>query len=187
MSTKRSPFLRYLALIIFLVLYGVIMFELKLVVAFLPNVEPVTAMTIALTAALGPWGFLSVYTYVFCELATYGIGIWNVMYLYVWAALALLIWVIRRPVTALDDCFKCKGILMTVVFTVIAAVFGISFGTLCAVPYIFVDSLEYAIAWVLNGISFDVIHCVGNAVSTAVLFYPIYWLLKGCKSKLIRV
>jgi energy-coupling factor transport system substrate-specific component len=75
---------------------------------------------------------------------------------------------------------------MTVVFTVIAAVFGISFGTLCVVPYVFVFGIEYAIAWVLSGIGFDVIHCIGNAVSTAVLFYPIYWLLKSCKKMLIR-
>lgn len=162
------------------------MFDLKMVVAFLPNIEPVTAMTIALTAALGPWAFISVYTYVFCELAIFGMGIWNIMYLYVWAVLALLVWVLRRPVTALDNRFKVKGILMTSVFTVIAALFGISFGILCSIPYIFAFGREYAIAWVMSGIGFDVMHCVGNAVSTAVLFFPIYWVLKKGKKTLIK-
>lgn len=187
MSAKRSPFLRYLPLVLFLVLYGVIMFELKLFIAVLPNIEPVTAMIIALTAALGPWAFVSVYTYVFCELATFGMGIWNIMYIYVWAVLALLIWALRWPVSALDNRFKCKGIVMTSVFTLIAAVFGIVFGTLCAIPYVFGFGIEYAIAWVVSGITFDVIHCIGNAVTTAVLFYPIYWLLKKSKKYLIRV
>lgn len=162
------------------------MFDLKMVIAFLPNIEPVTVMIIALVAALGPWAFISIYTYVFCEFSIFGIGIWNVMYIYVWAVLALLVWVLRRPVAALDNRFRVKGALMTSVFAVIAALFGISFGTLCSIPYFFAIGREYALAWIVNGIGFDLMHCVGNAVSTAVLFFPIYWLLKKGKKMLIN-
>jgi len=186
MSTKRSPFLRYLPMVLFLVLYGVIMFEFKLFIAVLPNIEPVTVMVIALTAALGPWAFVSVYVYVFCELVIFGIGIWNIMYIYVWAILALVVWALSVPMSALDNRFKRKGFVMTGVFIIVAALFGILFGTLCSIPYIFVFGIESAIAWIASGIAFDVMHCVGNAVMTAVLFYPIYWLLQKSKTFLIR-
>lgn len=183
---KKSVILKRLALLIFLAFYAVIMFAFKLGVAFIPNFEPVSVMIIALTAVFGPWAFVSVYVYVFCEIFYFGINIWNVMYLYVWALLALIVWFVRTPLFKLDGRLKRKGLIMTGFYSVLAAIFGLCFGTLCCVPYIFAFGVEYAIAWVVSGFAFDVLHCVGNAVMTAVMFYPLYVLLLKARMMFAR-
>ena len=174
-----------LAKLIFLVLYGTLMFALKFAMMNFPNIEPVTPMIICLTSVFGAWAFVSVYVYVGLELYIFGLGIWNVMYLYVWALLTLLIWALRRPVNFLDGFMKNKGIFMSGYYSIVAGVFGVLFGMLCCIPYIFAFGIEYAVAWVITGFPFDITHCVGNIVMTAILFYPLFKVMNFAKRKFL--
>lgn len=182
--SNRPQRIGKLAELIFLVLYGTLMFVSKWVMMYFPNIEPVSVMIIVLAATFGAWSLLSVYVYVLLELFIFGMGIWNVMYLYVWALLALLIILLRRPMSAVERIVKdCKGLVTLGCHTFISGLFGLGFGTLCCIPYIFGFGVEYAIVWVVSGFSFDVMHCVGNVVMTAVLFFPLQKVLLFAKRK----
>ena len=55
----------------------------------------------------------------------------------------------------------------------ISGIFGLLFGFLCAIPYLFVSGLAGAFAYWIAGIPFDLIHGIGNFVIMLVLYYPI--------------
>ena len=64
-------------------------FAAKYVMAFLPNIEPVSLCVILYAVIFGKKAAYPIYLYVLMELLFFGIGIWNIMYLYIWGLLAL--------------------------------------------------------------------------------------------------
>lgn len=137
------------------------MYISQVIMAPLPNIELVSFLTVIVARRFGFKSFISVYTFAFLEVMTYGIAIWNVMYLYVWAILVLLV----LPFRKIDN---------VILYTVISGIFGIAFGVLCSVPYFITGGLGMGIAWIVSGfIEFDIPHCVGNVVLMAILYIPI--------------
>jgi energy-coupling factor transport system substrate-specific component len=60
----------------------------------------------------------------------------------------------------------------------VSAVFGLSFGALCAIPYLFTGTdlqsgLSIAFGWWVAGIPWDIAHCVGNFVLMLLLYKPL--------------
>ena len=139
---------------------GVLMYVSQVIMAPLPNIELVSFLTIIVARRFGFKSFISVYIFAFLEIMTYGIAIWNVMYLYVWAILALVV----IPIRKIDNVF---------LYTAVSGVFGILFGTLCSVPYFITGGVSMGVAWIISGFSFDITHCIGNVVLTAILYIPI--------------
>ena len=139
---------------------GVLMYVSQVVMAPLANIELVSFLTIIVTRRFGFKSLISVYTFAFLEIMTYGLSIWNIMYLYVWAILVLMVLPFRR----IDN---------VILYTVISGLFGISFGTLCSIPYFVTKDTAYGVAWIISGFSYDVIHCVGNVILTLILYIPI--------------
>ena len=62
-------------------------------------------------------------------------------------------------------------------FAMLAAVFGLLFGVLCAPVYVVSGGVSFAVAWWIEGIPFDLLHCAGNFVMALVLFLPLKKLL----------
>lgn len=139
---------------------GVLMYVSQVIMASLPNIELVSFLTVIVARRFGFKSFISVYTFAFLEIVTYGFSIWNIMYLYVWAILALMVLPFRR----IDNVF---------LYTVISGAFGIAFGTLCSIPYFITGGFAMGISWIIYGFSFDITHCIGNVVLMAVLYIPI--------------
>ena len=54
----------------------------------------------------------------------------------------------------------------------ISGIFGLSFGLLCAIPYIFTSGIYGAFTWWVAGIPFDLIHGIANFVIMLVLHKP---------------
>ncbi len=156
---SRTRLLKLVELII-LVFMGVLMYVSQVIMAPLPNIELVSFLTIIVARRFGFKSFISVYIFAFLEIMTYGIAIWNVMYLYVWAILALVV----IPIRKIDNVF---------LYTAVSGVFGILFGTLCSVPYFITGGVSMGVAWIISGFSFDITHCIGNVVLTAILYIPI--------------
>ena len=77
-----------------------------------------------------------------------------------WALLVLAVCAVRRYGNA-------------VIYTVIAGIFGILFGVLCSIPAFFVGGFGYGVSYIISGLSFDVVHAVGNIATVALLFYPL--------------
>ena len=131
---------------------GALLFALKMAFAALPNIHPVAVLIIAGTLCFS-WRMLySVGVYVLLEGMVYGFGLWGLGYLYIWPLLVALTLLFRRE----DRLF----------FTLLAGAFGLCFGALCAVPYLFIGGWQMALSYYVAGIPFDALHALGNAVLT---------------------
>lgn len=146
--------------IILLTLFGVLMYVSQVIMASLPNIEIVSLLIIIVTRRFGFKALYSVYVFVFCEILTYGIHIWVINYLYVWAILCFAVIALRSIDSA-------------ALYTLIASLFGLCFGTLCSVPYFFIGGFSMGIGYIMSGIAFDLMHFGGNAVSVALLYRPL--------------
>lgn len=135
------------------------MYVSQVVMAPLANIEIVSLLIILTTRKFGLKALLSVYAFVFCEVLTYGISMWVINYLYVWAVLMLIVYPIRK--------FENK-----IIYVLVSAIFGLFFGVLCSVPYFVTGGVAGGIAYIVGGLYFDLLHCVGNFVLTFLLFAP---------------
>ncbi len=169
----------------FLGVYSALIIAFKEIMNLLPNIEPVTVMLMALTCVFGIKALLPVYVFSFIEILVHGFYLWNMMYLYVWAVL-VLISLCFLPLHKLIETKtgKLSPVLITALWTFLSALFGISFGAICSIPYFVTLGIEGAIAWIVSGFAFDVLHCIGNTVISALLFYPLYKILKLARKKL---
>ena len=140
-------------------------FGAKWVMAPLPNIEPVTLMVMIFGAVFGWKAVFPVYTYVAAEFLFYGIGTWNVCYLYVWLVPMAMGIVLRRMESPLG-------------WAIAAGAFGLAFGALCAIAQFFIGGIGFAVSWWASGISFDLIHCAGNFVMALALFVPLRKLVE---------
>lgn len=91
----------------------------------------------------------------------YGFSIWWISYVYAWPLFAAVCVLMRRNESAF-------------IWGVAAGIFGLCFGGLCAVPYLFMGGWQMALSYWVSGIPFDLMHCAGNFVLTLVLFKPLY-------------
>jgi len=149
------------------VLFGILggaTFGLKACMMMLPNIEPVTLMTILFALTFGKKAIYPIYVYVALELLFYGMNIWVINYLYLWPLLAFI-------------AHKLRGIDSAVGWAVLAAVFGLMFGMLCAPVYLIIGGLPFAISWWISGIPYDIIHCISNFAIVLVLYNPAKKLL----------
>ena len=144
---------------------GALTFAAKVAMAGLPNIEPVSLFVMLFAVVFGKKCLYPIYTYVAMELLMYGIGTWNVYYLYVWAVLALAAYLMRKVQEPLA-------------WAVLSGGFGLLFGFFCALSHIFVGGPAYALSWWISGIPFDVLHCAGNFVIALLLFKPLKGLLQ---------
>lgn len=145
-----------------LVLYallGMVMFALKIVMSGLPNIEPVSLLVILYTLTLHRRAFWPITLYVLLEAFVWGMSLWTVSYLYIWAILALLAHLFRGMDSVLG-------------WAVLSAAFGLCFGLLCTPVYWVTGGWAFALSWWISGIPYDLLHCVGNFFLTLVLFKP---------------
>ena len=133
--------------------------------AFLPNIEPVTTLLILYTLTYKKHVFYIIYTFVLLEGIIYGFGIWWVSYLYIWSILALIVLALQKIDSA-------------ILWAIISGVYGLSFGVLCAVPYLISGGPGAAFAYWTSGIPYDITHCIGNFVLTLILYKPLLHILK---------
>lgn len=146
-------------------LLGAILIIVQVGLAVLPNIELVSLFIIIYTLVLGRKAFFPVYIFVLVEGLIYGFGIWWINYLYIWAILVVAALLLRRYEQPLF-------------WAIISGIYGLLFGALSAIPYLFIGGIGTAVTYWVNGIVFDLLHCAGNAVVAALLFRPGYKLLK---------
>lgn len=136
----------------------------------IPNVHPVTLLLLLATISYGVKALYPAFGFALLEIALYGAGIWNLMYLYVWPLVVLLALPFRREESRF-------------LWAALAGLHGLCFGALCAVPYFFVGGWQMALSWWLAGLPYDAIHCVSNAVLTFVLLPPLARLLARLRTQ----
>ena len=143
---------------------GALTFALQVVMAGLPNIEPVSLLVMLFAVIFGWKSLYPVYVFVVMEILFYGFSTWNIYYLYVWALLALGAIFLRKMEHPLA-------------WAILSAVFGLCFGALCGIVDIFIGGWEYAVAKWISGIPFDLLHCGGNFAVALILWKPLRNLL----------
>ena len=149
---------------------GALTFALQVVMAPLPNIEPVSLLTMLFAAVFGWKSLYCVYTFVAMEVLFYGIGVWNINYLYIWAILAVIAIALRKMEPAFG-------------WALLSGVYGLCFGALCGIVDIFIGGFGYAAAKWVSGIPFDLLHCGGNFVIALILWKPLRTLLEQLRKR----
>ena len=149
---------------------GALTFALQVVMAPLPNIEPVSLLTMLFAVTFGWKSLYCVYTFVVMEILFHGIGLWNINYLYIWTVLAAAAVFLRNMEPVLG-------------WALLSGVFGLCFGALCGIVDLFIGGFGYAAAKWVSGIPFDLLHCGGNFVMALLLFAPMRKLLGKLHAK----
>ena len=144
---------------------GSMIFAMKLALAGLPNIEPVSLCILIFGVVFGYKALYPVFVYVILEVLCFGLGIWNVYYLYVWPLLVLVAIFLREMKQPLA-------------WALVSGVFGLLFGALCGIADAFIGGVAFAVTKWASGIPFDIAHCVGNFCIALVLFKPLRELLE---------
>ena len=149
---------------------GALTFALQVVMAPLPNIEPVSLLVMLFAAVFGLKSLYAVYVFVMMEVLFHGIGLWNVNYLYIWAVLAVGAWLLRDMESPLG-------------WAMLSGAFGLCFGALCGIVDVFIGGFPYAVTKWISGIPFDLLHCGGNFALTLILWKPLRTLLERLYKK----
>lgn len=140
----------------------------KLALSYLPNVELVTFWIIMFTLYFGPGTVYSVLAFVLIEICIYGINTWVIMYFYIWPLLVLITYLAR----------KADSIWF---YSILSGFFGLFYGAVCAIPYIFIGAVDGGIGsglllafnWWVAGLRFDIVHGIANFALMIVLYTPV--------------
>ena len=152
---------------------GALTFALQVVMAPLPNIEPVSLLVMIFAAVFGWKCLYPVYVFVVMEILFYGISVWNLYYLYVWTVLALGAILMRSQKHPL-------------VWAMLSGVFGLFFGALCGIVDIFIGGFAYAGTKWVSGIPFDLLHCGGNFFIALIMFNPLRNLMDKLYARMKR-
>ena len=130
-------------------LFGSLMTAAQLVMAPLPNIEPVSLTILLLGPVFGWQTLFAIAVFVLLEGAIFGFGLWWFAWLYVWPA-GLLLSILFR---------EMEGRLG---WAVLSGFYGLAFGVLCALVYLPIGGLPLFATMAISGIPFDILHCIGN-------------------------
>lgn len=137
-----------------------IMFAQQVALAALPNIELVSLLVMVYAKVFRFKSLHIIYIFAILEGVFYGFHIWWISYLYIWTILALIT-------------IAMSNVKSPVIWAVISGIFGLMFGMMCAVPYLFIGGFATAAAYWVAGIPFDLIHCVSNFILCLILWVPL--------------
>ncbi|MCI8282506.1 MAG: hypothetical protein HFI76_12630 [Lachnospiraceae bacterium] len=137
----------------------------KMALSAAPNVEIVTLLVILYTLRFGKKTLYAVVVFVLLECAVWGIGLWTVMYLYLWPLLSLTVFCLRK----IDSLWF---------WSIFSAVFGVMYGGLCSFAYLLFGGPSTAFAWWIAGIPWDLFHGTANFILMMVLYTPLLRVLR---------
>lgn len=146
-------------------LLGAVLLVVQVALAVLPNIELVSLLVIVYVLVLGKRAFFPIYVFILAEGLIYGFGLWWISYLYIWSILAIVVLLLRKHEQPLF-------------WVIISGLFGLLFGALCAIPYLFAGGIGAAVSYWVSGILFDLLHCGGNIIAAALLFHPCHKALR---------
>lgn len=137
----------------------------KFALAAIPNVELTSFFVIIFTLMFKKRIFIVIPVFILIEGAVYGFGLWWIMYLYAWPILAIFTLILHKVKSAW-------------LWAVVSGIFGLLFGMMCSIPYLFIGGPTTAFAWWIAGIPFDLVHGISNFLIMLVLFHPITKAMK---------
>lgn len=157
--------------IVILSLIAALMTVSDFIMEALPNVHLVGVFTVIATAVYRKYALLSIYVYAFIQCVMGGFNLWWIPYLYVWTILWGAVMLVPKRI---PDKFKY------VIYVGLCALHGFLFGVIYAPAQALMFGLDFngMLAWIASGLTFDMIHGLGNLVLGAALIYPAVKILK---------
>lgn len=152
---------------------GSLMYATKLLMQILPNIHLIGVFIIATTVVYRKKALYPLYTYVLIEGLISGFSIWWIPYLYLWT----LLWGATMLLPK-----KMPNKIKPIVYMVLCSLHGFLFGILYAPAQAILFGLDWngMIAWIISGLTFDIIHGVSSFFCGA-LICPIIKLLKSAE------
>lgn len=157
---------------------GMVMFVSKIAMEFLPNIHLLGMLTMVYTLTFRAKALIPIYVYVFVNGLYAGFAVWWIPYLYIWTVL----WAVTMLLPKQMPRWLC-----CIAYPVVCALHGLAFGVLYAPvqALMYGFTWEMTVAWVLAGLTFDAIHCVGNLL-VGLLIVPMTDLLNKLKRHFYR-
>ena len=148
---------------------GAVMFISKIVMELLPNVHLLGVLTVAYTLVYRKRALIPIYVYVMLNGVFAGFNFWWIPYTYIWTLLWGVTMLLPRNIPRK---------IAFVVYPAICGIHGFLYGILYspAQALMFGLTFEQAVAWVIAGIPYDIIHGVSN-LALGFLIVPISELL----------
>lgn len=159
--------------LVMLGMMSAILVTVQVALGFIPNVELISLLIILCTIIYGWKTLYIIYTFTLVEGFIYGFGDWWFNYLYVWTILLILAMIFRKNRSSYF-------------WAILSGIYGLCFGALCSLLYLFIGGLPMAIAKWVNGIIFDLAHGISNFTVALILFRPIYYILNLLNQKLVE-
>jgi len=151
---------------VILALLTALLLVAQLALSFLPNIELVSLLVILYTLVYRKKALWCIYLFALLEGLIYGFTMWWVSYLYIWTAL----WVVTMILKDMDN---------AVGWAITSGAFGLFFGALSELPFLFILGVKESFAAWVSGIPFDITHCAGNFVLALVLYKPLIKVLRN--------
>jgi hypothetical protein len=145
------------------------MFALRIVMAALPNIHPLGMFIMILTVVYRAKALIPIYIYVALE-GIFFFGVWWFPYLYIWTILWGMTMLLPKNMPK-------KAAL--IVYPTVCALHGLFFGVLYAPAQalIYGYTFEQMLAWISLGMTFDILHTVGDFCA-GLLIVPLSEALK---------
>lgn len=174
MQSKKTTRLSLQEMMIFAML-GTLMFCSKLIMEFLPNIHLLGMFTMVFTIVFRKKALLPIGIYVMLTGLYAGFSPWWVPHLYLWTVL----WGITMLLPQ-----RMPKAVAAVVYPAVCGLHGLAYGTLYAPAQALLFGLNFKqmLAWIVAGLPWDTIHCVGN-VAAGLLILPLSALLRRLYSK----
>ncbi len=154
-----------------LALCAALVFGLQVVMAPLPNIEPVTILMLLYTLYFRWRALYIIYAFAVLELLVYGFNVWWIVYLYIWT----VFWAVAMPLG--------RRARPAWFWAFVTGLYGLVFGALCSPPDFLVGGWPLALTKWISGIPFDLIHGAANFALTLVLFAPLDRLFSSLRAR----
>ena len=153
-----------------LAIMAAIMFVGKEAMNALPNIHPVMLLIILSCLEYGWLAMLPTCIFSLLEVIVYGMGFWGFTYLYMWPLAVVIVMLFRKHESNLF-------------WAILAGLYGLIFGALTMIPYIFTLGFKTCVSYWISGIPYDLIHCASNFVIVFALLPVLRKLLKRIKGQ----
>ena len=154
------------------------MFASKIVMEGLPNIHLLGVLTIVYTIVYRKKALIPIYVYVMLNGLFAGFNFWWLPYTYIWT----LLWGATMLLPS-----KMPRKVSIIVYSAICSLHGFLYGILYAPAQALMFGLNFkqAVAWVIAGFPFDIIHGVSN-LALGLLIVPLSEILSKLSGKYKR-
>ena len=166
--TARTGSLSIRDMCIFAML-GAVMFASKMIMEAFPNIHLLGVLTVTYTIVYRKRALVPIYVYVMLNGLFAGFNLWWLPYTYIWTLLWGATMLLPRNMPKKVAC---------IVYAVVCSLHGFLFGILYSPAQALMFGLNFkqAVAWVIAGLPYDVIHGVSN-LGLGLLVIPLADLL----------